>query len=378
MADAASDLGAPVPDGVVDDARGAPGEAAPDAWRAPPRGGGGWGGAGLGKAVLIATAVLCLLDQISEGELEPQQALAIAAWVSTVFGALTFVARRIDARRAPVWRQLLALALTAGAASSLANLGLSLLAAALPEVSGGGPRRGLVKAAVVGFFDGDALFGFWALLVELPRRIGAERRLEQERQALRQEAELARIRAALEPHFVLNTLNTIAGLVTEEPKEARALIATLGDLLRGAVQESRRHRHTVREEVAWLRGFARILEARHVGRLAFEWHVDRSTEDCVLPTLLLQPLLENAVQHGALRRPGGGRVALRIGGEGARLRCVVEDDGPGFEPGAARPEGRGLELVRRRVALESDGASVRVTSKPGTTCVEVVLPKAAA
>ncbi|HEU4537873.1 MAG TPA: histidine kinase, partial [Polyangiaceae bacterium] len=362
LADAAPDLGAPTPDGGA----------------ASPGGEGRRRGAGLGRAVLVATAVLCLLERISEGELGARQALAIAAWVAIVFGALTFVARRIDARRAPVWRQLLALALTAGAASSLTNLGLSLIAAALPGAWGGGARRGLGEALVVGFFDGDALFGFWALLVELPRRIGAERRLEQERHALRQEAELARIRAALEPHFVLNTLNAIAGLVTEEPTEARALIATLGDLLRVAMQESRRHRHTVREEVAWLRGFARILEARHVGRLAFEWHVDRSAEDWVLPTLLLQPLLENAVQHGALRRPGGGRVSLRIEGVGARLRCVVEDDGPGFGPGAARAGGRGLELARRRVALESADASVRFESKPGATRVEVVLPKAAA
>jgi hypothetical protein len=355
-----------------------PGDAhGPDAGAAS-RGGGGRGEFGLGKAVLVATAVLCLTERVSEGGLGARQALAIAAWVSIVFGALTFVARRVGARRAPVWGQLLALALTAGVASSLTHLGLFLLAAALPGALDGAPRRGLGEAVVVGFFDGDALFGFWALLVELPRRIGAERRLERERHALRQEAELARIRAALEPHFVLNTLNTIAGLVTEEPREARALIATLGDLLRGAVQESRRHRHTVREEVAWLRGFARILEARHVGRLAFEWHVDRAAEDWALPTLLLQPLLENAVQHGALCRPGGGRVALRVEGEGARLRCVVEDDGPGFEPGAARAGGRGLELVRRRVALESPDASVRVESKPGATRVEVVLPKAAA
>jgi anti-sigma regulatory factor (Ser/Thr protein kinase) len=359
MASATSDLEAPAPDAG-----------------APARGGGGRGEAGLGKAVLVATAVLCLLERISEGGLGVRQVLSIATWVSIVFGALTFVARRIDARRAPVWRQLLVLALTAGAASSLTHLGLFLLAAALPEAFAGGPRRGLGEAVVVGFFDGDALFGFWALLVDLPRRIGAERRLEQERQALRQEAELARIRSALEPHFVLNTLNAIAGLVTEEPTEARALIATLGDLLRGAVQESRRH--TVREEVAWLRGFARILEARHVGRLAFEWHIDRSAEDWIVPTLLLQPLLENAVQHGALRRPGGGRVVLHVGAEGARLRCVVEDDGPGFEPGGGRAGGRGLELVRRRVALESAGASVRVTSEPGATRVEVVLPKATA
>lgn len=336
---------------------------------------GSQGEAHLGKAVVITTAVLWLLGWIDNGSFEPWHALGTAVWVAAVLGALTLVARRIDTQRTPVWRQLVALAFTAGIASSITNSFFFLFATALPEVFPEGPQRSLVATTVVGFFDGDALFGFWALLVELPRRIGAERRLEHERLALRQEAELAHIRAALEPHFVLNTLNTIAGLVTEEPTEARDLIATLGDLLRDIMQQSRRSHHTVREEVSWLRGFARILESRHFGRLAFEWDVDASVEDCVLPVLLLQPLLENAVHHGALRREEPGRVVLRITGEAGQLRCAVEDEGPGFDLAAVRPEGRGLALVRRRVALESAGASLRIDSKPGRTRLEVTLPR---
>jgi len=332
------------------------------------------GRARVGTAILITTAVLWLLAWISEERFTARSALGIAIWVSAVLGALTIVARGLGTRRMPIWRQLLILAVTAGVASSLTDVAFVLVVTALPDAFPDGSSRTLGAAAVVGFFDGDALFGFWALLVELPRRIGAERRLEQERQALRQEAELARIRSALEPHFVLNTLNTIAGLVTEDAAEARNLIATLGDLLRDVMQESRSH-HTVREEVNWLRGFARILESRHYGRLAFAWDVDDAVNDCILPVLLLQPLLENAVHHGALRRPEGGRVVLRIAGDTRYLRCVVEDEGPGFHPDTARPEGKGLELVRRRVALESADASLCVDSKPGETRVEVILPR---
>jgi hypothetical protein len=329
----------------------------------------------VGKAIGITTAVLWLLGWISRGSFEPLYALGTALWVAAVLGALTLVARRIDAQRTPVWRQLVTLAFTAGVTSSITNIIFFLFAKALPELISEDPHRTLLATAAVGFFDGDALFGFWALLVELPRRIGAERRLEHERLALRQEAELAHIRAALEPHFVLNTLNTIAGLVTEEPTEARDLIATLGDLLRDIMHESRRSHHTVREEVRWLRGFARILESRHFGRLAFEWDVDAKVEDCVLPVLLLQPLLENAVHHGALCQGEHGRVVLRIQGDAAHLYCAIEDEGPGFDPAAVRPEGRGLDLVRRRVALESPGASLRVDSKPGRTCIKVTLPR---
>lgn len=327
------------------------------------------------KAALITIAVLWLLDWVSSGAFDLWTALGTAVWVSAVLGALTLVGSKLDTQSTPVWKQLLALAITAGVASSVIHIILYSIISALPELAAEREQPGLATAAIVGFFDGDALFGFWALLVELPRRIGAERRLEQERRALHQEAELARIRAALEPHFVLNTLNTIAGLVTEDPAEARNLIAALGDLLRGIVQDARRSHHTVREELSWLQGFARIVETRHFGRLDFAWSVEGAVEECILPVLLLQPLLENAVHHGALRRPAGGRVALRVAGDERYLRCVVEDAGPGFDATATRAEGRGLELVRRRVALESSEAALRIDSKPGATRVEIVLPR---
>jgi hypothetical protein len=328
----------------------------------------------IGRAVVTTTVVLWLLEWLSAGPIGLEEALAIALWVSAVLGALTVAVHRLDRRRLPVGYQLLALALVAGTVSSSVHVAFLLVAAAAPELVSDESSRSLAATAAIGFFDGDALFGFWALLAELPRRIGAERRLEEERHALRQEAELARIRAALEPHFVLNTLNTIAGLVTSEPREARMLIGTLGDLLRDTMPESQRPYHSVRDEVSWLRGFARIVSSRHRGKLVFEWEVDRSVEDWLLPTLLLQPLLENAVQHGALRRLPPGRVLLSIAGDGGRLRCAVEDDGPGFRPETARAGGRGLELVRRRLALESADASLEIASAPGRTRAELVLP----
>jgi len=192
----------------------------------------------IGRAVVTTTVVLWVLEWLSAGPIGPDESLAIALWVSAVLGALTVAVHRLDRRRLPVGYQLLALALVAGTVSSSVHVAFLLVAAAAHELATYESSRSLAATAAIGFFDGDALFGFWALLAELPRRIGAERRLEEERHALRQEAELARIRAALEPHFVLNTLNTIAGLVTSEPREARMLIGTLGDLLRDTMQES--------------------------------------------------------------------------------------------------------------------------------------------
>src|SRR5262249_9539583 len=118
---------------------------------------------------------------------------------------------------------------------------------------------------------------------------------------LRTRAELVRLRAHLEPHFMLNTLNAIAGLVTEEPREARRLLVCLGDLLRDAVQSQGDH-ETLEKQVAWLRRYSEILESRHRGALRFEWNVASDCREAVLPRLLLQPLVENAVKHGALHR----------------------------------------------------------------------------
>src|SRR5262249_59973728 len=113
------------------------------------------------------------------------------------------------------------------------------------------------------------------------------------------------LRSGLEPHFLLNTLNTIAGLVTEDPREARRLLGTVGDLLRDLVAPAG-EMQTVEEQLQWLRRYAQILETRHAGQLAFRWEVGRGTTQVLLPRLLLQPLVENAVKRGALMRAAAG------------------------------------------------------------------------
>jgi len=330
---------------------------------------------GLGKAIPITIATIAVLDWVSSGDLDGASVLGIAVWVGAVLSALTFTVRRLNPQPRHEWQQLVLLAITAGATSSLVYLLIFGLIEVWPTLVPAGHERSLGVTMIVGFFDGDALFGFWALLVELPYRIAHTGRLERERRILEKEAELARIRAALEPHFVLNTLNTIAALVSDAPDEARRLIATLGDLLRSTMQRTHRDVHSVREEVTWLRAFAEILEARHYGRLTLSWHVDRASEACLLPIMLLQPLIENAVHHGALQRPNGGHVQVRIHADGEWLHCHVDDDGPGYDPQCERPHGRGLALVRQRVALEGDAASLAIVASSAGTRVAITLPR---
>ena len=192
---------------------------------------------------------------------------------------------------------------------------------------------------------------------------------------LRTHAELARLRSHLEPHFLLNTLNTIAGLVAEDPREARRLLGALGDLLRDAVVPDG-EMQTLGEQIEWLRRYAHILEVRHAGHLAFHWQVAGGTRRALLPRLLLQPLVENAVKHGALMRAGGGEITVRTElGDGPKLICIVEDNGPGVSQRETRPGAFGLLSVRRRLALRySDTATLRLESSPAGTRSVVELP----
>jgi signal transduction histidine kinase len=220
-----------------------------------------------------------------------------------------------------------------------------------------------MRTGLFGVLNAQLYLGLWALAFVYPFAVEGARVRALEAQRLRSEAELARLRAHLEPHFLLNTLNAIAGLVTEEPREARRLLACLGDLLRDAVQETSSV-ETLEQQIAWLRRYAQILEARHRGALRFRWDVDEQCADCLLPRLLLQPLVENAVKHGALRRgDGAGEVVVSASrrDDGA-LVCVIRDNGPGMPGSEVRNGAFGLQAVRRRLELEAPRASLRLES----------------
>jgi LytS/YehU family sensor histidine kinase len=145
----------------------------------------------------------------------------------------------------------------------------------------------------------------------------------------------------------------------------------LGDLLRDAVQETSELQR-LDKQIAWLRRYAQILEARHHGVLCFRWDVAPEVQQAMLPRLLLQPLVENAVKHGALRRgDGAGEVVVSasLRDDGA-LVCVVEDNGPGMQDADVRAGAFGLQAVRRRLALESSRASLRFeSSSQGTRSI---------
>ncbi len=240
------------------------------------------------------------------------------------------------------------------------------------------PRRGewgTSAALRVGFAMGLTNFGLWVLAFLFPFALEDARFRAMEAQQLRMDAELARLRSHLEPHFLLNTLNAVAGLVTEDARAARRLLASLGDLLRDSLRDER-EMQTLGEQIDWLRHYAHILEERHAGHLAFRWEVGPEARAVLLPRLLLQPLVENAVKHGALGRKNGGTIEVRAGVSDARmLVCTVEDDGPGMPDGETRPGAFGLLSVRRRLALQyAERASFRLESSASGTRSIVEIP----
>ena len=265
--------------------------------------------------------------------------------------------------------------LSAGAlyAALLAAVHLaSLHFAALRPATG---ARATSAALRIGFAMGLTNFGLWVLAFIFPFAFEDARFRALEARQLRTAAELAMLRSHLEPHFLLNTLNAVAGLVTEDARAARRLLASLGDLLRDSLRDER-EMQTLGEQIDWLRHYAHILEERHAGHLAFRWEVGPEARAVLLPRLLLQPLVENAVKHGALGRKNGGTIEVRAGVSDARmLVCTVEDDGPGMPDGETRPGAFGLLSVRRRLALQyAERASFRLESSASGTRSIVEIP----
>lgn len=110
-------------------------------------------------------------------------------------------------------------------------------------------------------------------------------------------------------------------------------------------------------------------------RLVVEWLIDPPAAAIRVPVLVLQPLLENAIQHGALQRPGGGRVRVELRIADRMLQCIVEDDGAGMSS-EARTDARGLALTRRRLACDAPGSTLTIDSTPTGTRATVQLAAA--
>jgi hypothetical protein len=201
---------------------------------------------------------------------------------------------------------------------------------------------------VVGLFLYLLSAGLHYVLISMESARDHERK-ESELALLAREAELQALKARIQPHFLYNSLNAISALIGGNPEGARRMCVELAEFLRRSLAAGERASIRVGEELELVRHYLDVERIRFGDRLAVEEDVEAGGSECLVPPLLLQPLVENAVVHGISTLVDGGTVRLEARRAGNRLRIVIENP---FDPDApARPRGGlGLRLVRERLA----------------------------
>ncbi len=176
-----------------------------------------------------------------------------------------------------------------------------------------------------------------------------------ELQAQLAEARLSSLRTQLNPHFLFNTLNTVSALVERDPRGVRRMIARLSELLRATLEGGTEQEIPLRRELDLLRRYLDILQIRFQGRLETSVDCEPGLADALVPNLILQPLVENAIKHGVGRAEGCGRIEVRARRSGTELILSVRDTGAGGGGNGHRvpPEsGTGVGLRNTRARLE--------------------------
>jgi two-component sensor histidine kinase len=196
--------------------------------------------------------------------------------------------------------------------------------------------------------------------------------------SLRQ-AELENLRMRLNPHFLFNTLQNISVLAQQDPKLASQMLARLGDLLRAALRRNVSSETTVCEEMALIRDYLAVEKMRFGDRLTILMDVEPEPEQALIPTFLLQPLVENAIIHGLRGVSQSGTIAIRARIEGDRLALTVADNGVGV-PAQWPSQGKvgiGLSSTQERLSRMFPGNhdfAIRKLDEGGTE-VRIVIPR---
>jgi two-component system LytT family sensor kinase len=192
--------------------------------------------------------------------------------------------------------------------------------------------------------------------VSLPLRIWsayrAERQLEIQRSRLI-EARLAALTNQINPHFLFNTLNSVSTLIRIDPDRARGMIYKLSNILRRLLRKAENF-SPLREEVSFIDDYLAIEMVRFGSKLHFFKEIDESTLDRIVPSMILQPIVENSIKHGLAKKVDGGMVRLRTWLEGTRLNILIEDDGLGI------PESKLATLFESGIGVSNVNERLRV------------------
>ena len=193
------------------------------------------------------------------------------------------------------------------------------------------------------------------------------------------EAQLQTLQRQLQPHFLFNTLHAISALMHRDVESADRMLSRLSDLLRMTLDTERigRQQTTLKDDIDFLRKYLQIEQTRHGERMKVNWQVEGETLDCLVPNLVLQPLVENAIKHGIAQKSEGGSVTVRARRQGEMLWMEVEDDGPGPSEVGLESLQKGIGLTNTRARLSHHyGASYRFEfhKRAGVFAVVIALP----
>jgi two-component system sensor histidine kinase AlgZ len=212
----------------------------------------------------------------------------------------------------------------------------------------------------------------YVLLAFETARAAERRQLELE--ILTRDAELRALRAQIDPHFLYNALNSISALTGSDAPGARRMCLLLGEFLRRTLDVSARQRIPLGDELALARRYLDIEQVRFGSRLRIEQRLDEDAAACLVPPLLLQPLVENAVTHGISQLLEGGLIRLDLARRNGQLTIVIENPSDA-EAVSPRRGGMGLDNVRGRLdAMYGREARIAATAGAGLFRIELQLP----
>lgn len=240
----------------------------------------------------------------------------------------------------------------------------------------------------LGSYFANSLSGVWVMLVWSALYFGIKYYLlsQEEKQrylkalSMAHEAQLKMLRYQLNPHFLFNTLNAISTLILDkETQLANSMVMKLSRFLRYSLDNDPMQQVTVAEEIDSLKLYLDIEKVRFAERLTLHFSVSPAAEQALMPSLLLQPLVENSIKYAVSQSVGGGSIAVSASIEGDRLQLIVADDGPGLDLRQGRlPRGGGVGLAntRERLAqLYGNRQSFRLTStEPHGLTITIQLP----
>jgi two-component system, LytTR family, sensor histidine kinase AlgZ len=212
----------------------------------------------------------------------------------------------------------------------------------------------------------------YVLLAEQASREAQERALQA--RVLARDAELKALRAQVNPHFLFNCLHSVSALTSSDAGKAREMCILLADFLRTTLRLGGKETITLEEELALVRGYLAIEKVRFGARLHMEEDVQKQTMETLIPPLLLQPLVENAIRHGIANLPEGGVIRLSVQEKARVVSIVVENS---FDPESPAPlkTGLGLDNIRQRLDTRyGPEASISVKTEGNRFQVSLRLP----